>query len=131
MRQSACLYDRMQSTCLCDRVHAWWLTQSRLTTSLFNCRRNEGSGLNMFNTVGWGSMLCFGRAHWGSTVGYLLLQRFSKGLVVEFLSCCNSVLLDLDLYDRRIRSPSREPHTLYVFEPQQNIGRGFFNVKPI
>ena len=26
-----------QSACLCDRVHAWWLTQSRLTTSLFNC----------------------------------------------------------------------------------------------
>ena len=26
-----------QSASLCDRVHAWWLTQSRLTTSLFNC----------------------------------------------------------------------------------------------
>ena len=26
-----------QSACLCNRVHAWWLTQSWLTTSLFNC----------------------------------------------------------------------------------------------
>ena len=26
-----------QSACLCDIVHAWWLTQSRLTISLFNC----------------------------------------------------------------------------------------------
>ena len=25
------------SACLCVRVHAWWVTQSRLTTSLFNC----------------------------------------------------------------------------------------------
>ena len=59
--------------------------------ALFNCtpaggpglRRNEGSSLNTFNQVGWGSMLVFGRAHRGSTVGFLLLQRFSVGLVVE------------------------------------------------
>ena len=36
---------------------------------------------------------------WGSAVGYLLFQRFSKGLAVEFSSCFSSVLLDLDLYD--------------------------------
>ena len=39
------LCDRV--TCLCNRVHAWWLTQSQLTASLFNCRRNEGSDLDV------------------------------------------------------------------------------------
>ena len=82
----------------------------------------------------------FGRAHWGSTVGYLLLKRFSKGLAIEFSSCFNSVLLDLDymiavLMHRRIRNPSRGPNTLYMFKPQQNLGLVFFcfffNVKPV
>ena len=31
------IHAMRQSTCLCDRVAAWWLTQSQLTTSLFNC----------------------------------------------------------------------------------------------
>ena len=37
------------------------------------------------------------------------------------------------LMHRRIRSPARGQNTLYVFEPQQNLGRVFFffNVKPV
>ena len=54
-----------QSTCLCDRVHALWLNQSQLTSSRFNCRRNEGSGLNIFNTIGWDLMLCL----WSGPLG--------------------------------------------------------------
>ena len=33
------------------------------------------------------------------------------------------------LMHRRIRSPSQGPNTLYVFEPQQNLGRRFFQRK--
>ena len=61
--------------------------------------------------------------------------------------CCSSVLVRVLLFNshlvstqccwiliymiavlmhRRIRSPSRGPNTLYVLEPQQNIGRCFF-----
>ena len=90
---------------LCDRVHAWWLTQSRLTTSLFNCSPS-GRASNVMKvpalklSIQFVGARCsvFGRAYWGSTVGFLLLQRFSKGLAVEYSSCFNSVLLDLDLY---------------------------------
>ena len=39
----------------------------------------------------------FGRAHRDSAVRFLLLQRFKKGLAVEYSSCFNSVL-GLDLY---------------------------------
>ena len=39
----------------------------------------------------------FGRVHRGSTVGFLLLQRFSVGLPVEYSSCFISVF-NLDLY---------------------------------
>ena len=38
----------------------------------------------------------FGRAHWRSTVGLLLLQHFSVGLVVEY-SCCFISVLKFDL----------------------------------
>ena len=39
----------------------------------------------------------FGRANRRSAVGFLLLQRFSKCLAVEYSSCFISVL-ELDLY---------------------------------
>ena len=61
-------------------------------------RRNEGSGLKCSIQLVGARCSVFGRAQWGSTVGYLLLQRFIKGLAVEYSSCFNSVLLDLDLY---------------------------------
>ena len=90
---------------LCDRVHAWCLTQSRITTSHFNCTPADSASDVMkapalkcsIQLVG-ARCSVFGQAHWGSTVGYLLLQRFSKCLAVEYSSCFNSVLLDLDLY---------------------------------
>ena len=94
-----------QSACLCNRVHAWWLTQSWLTTSLFNCKPvgrasdvMKAPALKCSIQLVWNRCSAFGRAHWGSTVGYLLLQCFCKGLAVEYSSCFNSVLLDLDLY---------------------------------
>ena len=52
----------------------------------------------MFDTLGWGSMLCIWSGPLGSIAGYLLLQRFSKGLSDEYSSCFNSLLLDFDLY---------------------------------
>ena len=81
---------------LCDRLHAWWLTQSRLTI-LLPSLINEGSGLKSFNKVGWGSMPCLWSGPPGSTVGFLLLQRFSKGLAVKYSSYFISAL-NLDLY---------------------------------
>ena len=97
---------------ICNRVHAyaivhtWWLTQSRLTTSFFNCTPAGRASDEMKATAKTCSIQLvvarcsvFGRAHWSLTVGYLLLQRFSKGLAVEFSSCFNSVSWDLDLYD--------------------------------
>ena len=95
-----------QSACLCDRVHVRWLTQSRLTTSFFNCTpavraSDEMKATALTCSIQLVGARCsvFGRANWGSTVGYLLLQRFSKCLAVEFSSCFNSVLWDPDLYD--------------------------------
>ena len=42
-------------------------------------------------------MICFGRSHRGSTVGFLLFKHFSVGLAVEYSSCFISVL-NLDFY---------------------------------
>ena len=61
-------------------------------------RCNKGSGLKCSIQLVGARWFVFGRAHWGSTVGYLLLQSFSKGLAVEYSSCFSPVLLDLDLY---------------------------------
>ena len=74
---------------LCDRLHAWWLTQSRLTTlqPSFIARRwvglrlNEGSGLK--SQVGWGSMFCL----WSTPPGVQLLD------FVSVLSCCWVLIL--------------------------------------
>ena len=77
---------------LCDRLHAWLLTQSGLRTlpPSFIARRragrvsdNEGSGLNPFNKVGWDTVFVFALVHRGSAVGFLLLQRFSEDRAVE------------------------------------------------
>ena len=110
-------------------MHAWWLTQSRITTSLFNCRRNEGSGLNMFNTIGWGSVfgiqpldICCSSV----SVRVLLLSSH----LVSTQRYWILIYMIAVLMHRRIRSPSRGPHTLYIFEPQQNLGREFFQSKP-
>ena len=103
-----------QSTCLCDRVHTWWLTQSQLTTSLFNCRRNEGSGLNMFNIIGWGSMLCL----WSGPLGFSCWISVApvRVLLLSYLvstQCCWILIYMIAvLMHTRIRSPSRGPNTL-------------------
>ena len=55
---------------------------------------NKASGLKTFNLVG-ARCSVFVRAHRGSIVGFLLVQRFSVGL--EYWSCFISVL-NLDLY---------------------------------
>ena len=64
-----------------DRLHVWWLTQSRLKTLLpsliarrggwgggggSSLRLNEGSDLKTFNQVGRGSILCL----WLGTPGF-------------------------------------------------------------
>ena len=72
----------------------------------------------------------FGRAHRGSTVVFLLLQRFSVGLAVEYSSWFISVIYMFAVLKRWwVRSPSRGPNNLYVHEPQQNIWRGCEHVK--
>ena len=67
-------------------------------------------------------------AYWDATVGFLLLQRFSEGLAVEYSSCVISVL-DLGLCVCCVgvlmsTSPLHWLNNLYVYEPQHNIGRG-------
>ena len=61
-------------------------------------RLNDSSGLKPFSSVGWGLISwysVYSRVLRGSN-GFLLLQRFGVGLVVEY-SCFISVL-NLDLY---------------------------------
>ena len=75
-------------------------------------------------------MPVFGQAHRGSTVGPLLLHRFSVGLAVEYSSCFISVL-NMDLYVRCFdalmsRSPLRGPNNSYVYEQVERCG----HVKP-
>ena len=88
---------------LCDRLHAWWLTQSQFTTlqpSLI-VRRWVGHQTlwrlrpQTFKLVGV-SCSIFG-LHLDPTVGFMLLQRFCVGLAVEYSSCLISGL-NLDLY---------------------------------
>ena len=83
---------------------------------------NDGSCLKTFDEVDGG----FGWAHRGSTVGFLLFQRFNVGLAVEYSFCFISVL-NFDLYvycfDALI-SPSCGPNNMYVYESQQNPVRG-------
>ena len=44
--------------------------------------------------------------------------------------CCWILIYMISILMRRqIRGPSCGPHTLYVFEPRQNLGRGFFQRK--
>ena len=85
--------------------------------------------------LGWFLLfgVCFGarcsvfvRAHRGSTVGFLMLQSFSVGFAVEYSSCIS--LLNLYLYvccvDAFIGySPSCLLNS-FIYEPQQNLGRG-------
>ena len=91
---------------LCDRLHAWWLTQSRLTTLLpfliarrwVGPQNNDGSGLKTFNQVDWDSMLCLRSEPLGfCTVGFLLIQLFSVCLAVQQSSCFISLFLILFL----------------------------------
>ena len=49
--------------------------------------------------------------------------------IVSTLCCWILIYMIAVLMHRRIRSPSRRPNALYVFEPQQNIGRGLFQRK--
>ena len=77
---------------LCDRLHAWWLSQSRLTTllpSFVECLWAKAKTLSI-KLVG-ARCSVFGRAHWASSIRFLLLQRFSVGLIVEYS------VLNLDL----------------------------------
>ena len=57
----------------------------------------EGSGLKLSIKFVGARCSVFGRAHRGPTVGFLLFQRFSVGLAIEYSSCFISVL-NLDLY---------------------------------
>ena len=78
------------------------------------------------------SVIC--RPHRGSSVWLVLLQRFSVGFALEYSSYFTSVL-NLDLYvccliHWWVRSPLRGPSNLYVYEPQQSLGRGLCTRKP-
>ena len=68
------------------------------------------------------------RALRGSTVEFLLLQRFSMGLAAEYPSCFISAL-NFDIYvccfDAWMsRNPSHGPNNVHVYESQQNLGQG-------
>ena len=62
---------------------------------------------------------------WIPGIGFLLLQRFSVGLAVEYSSCFIWVFL---IYMFAVlcgpSRPSRGPNNLYVYEAQQNLERG-------
>ena len=64
-------------------------------------------------------------------VEFLLLQPFGVGLAVEYSSCFISVLnlyVCCFIHDTLVsRCPSRGLTSLYVYEPQQNLGQGLFN----
>ena len=72
----------------------------------------------------WARSFVFGRAYRGSTVGFLLLQWFSKGL--EYSSCFILVLdLDLHVYVCCFDAVLRVDQITHVYEPQLNLGREF------
>ena len=82
---------------------------------------NEVSSLKLSIKLVGTRSLVFGRVHQGSTVEFLLLQRFNVGLAVEYSSFFISVL-NLDLYFCCFdASMLRGPNSLYVYEPQQNL----------
>ena len=53
----------------------------------------------MFNTAGWGSMLCLWSGPLGFNCWISVAPAFQESLAVEFSFYFNSVLFDLDLYD--------------------------------
>ena len=79
---------------------AAFLVVSRITVNefvvFFNCtpagRASDLMKAQTYKLVGTRCSV-FGRAHRCSTVGFLLLQRFSVGLAVEYSSCFISVFL--------------------------------------
>ena len=86
---------------LCDRLHAWWLTQSWLTNlfpSLIACRRGrpldamKAPAKKLSSKLVGARCSIFGRPHRGSTVVFLLLQRYNVGLAIEYSSCFILVL---------------------------------------
>ena len=116
-----------QSACLCDRVHACWLTQSRLTTSLFNCTPAGRASDEMkatpkhvqYNWLGLDALSLVG------PIGIQLLDICCSSVSVRVLllsfnlvstQCCGILIyMTAVLMHRRIRSPSRGLNTLYVF----------------
>ena len=75
---------------LYERLHDWWLTQSRLTTLQTSLIARRLVGPQTYGSViellvksprAWWSV--FGRTHRSSTVGLLLLQSFRVGLLLS------------------------------------------------
>ena len=106
--------------------------------AIFNCTP-EGQATDLMkalaqtlNKVGWNSMLCL----WSGPPGFkhwIALQCSSVSVRVLLLSTdLESSLCWILIYmymfsvwmHRCVRSPSRGPNNLFVYEPQQNIGRG-------
>ena len=84
----------------CNRLHAWWSTQSRLATLLSSliARRWVGLRLKGLSSDEMVGAVCFGccQAHRRLPVGFLLLP-YSVSFTVESLSLLYS-LLCLNLY---------------------------------
>ena len=66
----------------------------------------------------------------GSTAWLLLLQRFSVGRTHLVSSqCWVLIYVFAVLMYGRVRSPSRGPNKMYVYEPKQNLWRGLLELK--
>ena len=77
----------------------------------------------------------FGRAHRGSTVGLLLLQRFRLGLLLSTRLASSQwwilIYMFTVLIHWWVESFTRTEQLLCVYEPQRNLGWGCSSVKPV
>ena len=96
-------------------------------TALFNCTpAGRASDLMMapaYNfQLSWLGIDALSLTHRGSTVGFLLLQRFRVDLGVEYSSCSILIYMFAVLILDELKSFTRT-NNLYVYESQQNLGR--------
>ena len=110
-----CLHEESLCSCLPSKRIAGQMTALRVCGS--GLRHNDGSGIKLSDKLAWAWWSVFGRAHRGSTIGLLLLQRFRVGLLLStrFFS-----VMDLDSYVRCFdslirRGPSGGPNNFYEY----------------
>ena len=119
-----------------DRLHALWLTQSRLTTLLPSLIATRRVGPQTF----WWlrpknfprSWLRFDDLSLVGPTGFLLLQRFGVGLAAEYSSCFISVLyLNVCSFDALMSSKSFMRTDYMFISHRRTLGEGCQHVQPV